>query len=62
MEGRERERERGGGGMFTCTPVVHDNNSKDMFLCSLHQYWLTLLVAWTNEECLDESRKTNIIN
>ena len=36
-----------------CIPVVHDDHSKDM---PYAVYWLTLLIAWTNEEHLDESR------
>ena len=59
---REREGERAmGGGVETemCvhldvpyTPVVHDYHSKDVFLCSLHRYWLTLLIAWAHNVCL----------
>ena len=50
---RERERER---EMYVhldipCTPVVHDDCSKDM-VCSIHRYWLSLFIAWTHKERL----------
>jgi hypothetical protein len=53
-KGKQREREVHLN--IPGTPVVHDDHSKDMFLCGLGWYWLSLHVAWTHKERLTQTK------